>query len=37
MLALPFFLIRVGLKGTLLIGMAAWVARYLLFSLGRRK
>ena len=34
MLALPFFLTRVGLKGTLLIGMAAWVARYLLFSWG---
>ena len=34
MLAMPFFLNRVGLKGTLLIGMAAWVARYLLFSWG---
>ena len=34
MLAMPFFLTRVGLKGTLLIGMAAWVARYLLFSWG---
>ncbi len=34
MLAMPFFLTRVGLKGTLLIGMAAWVARYLLFGWG---
>ena len=34
MLAMPFFLTRVGLKGTLLIGMAAWVMRYLLFAWG---
>ncbi len=34
MLAMPFFLTRVGLKPTLLIGMAAWVARYLLFGWG---
>ena len=34
MLAMPFFLTRVGLKGTLLIGMAAWLMRYLLFSWG---
>src|SRR5690606_29248759 len=34
MLAIPFFLLRVGLKGTLLIGMAAWAVRYLLFSYG---
>ena len=34
MLAMPFFLTRVGLKTTLLIGMAAWVARYLLFGWG---
>ena len=34
MLALPFFLTRVGIKGTLMIGMAAWVIRYLFFAWG---
>lgn len=34
MLAIPFFLLRVGMKGTLLIGMAAWAARYLMFAFG---
>ena len=34
MLAIPFFLIRVGMKGTLLIGMAAWALRYVLFAFG---
>jgi MFS family permease len=34
MLAIPFFLLRVGMKGTLLIGMAAWAARYVLFAFG---
>ena len=32
MLAVPFFLHRWGMKGTLLIGMGAWAARYVLFS-----
>jgi nucleoside transporter len=34
MLAIPFFLLRVGMKGTLLIGMAAWAARYVMFAFG---
>lgn len=34
MLAIPFFLLRVGMKWTLLIGMAAWAARYLMFAFG---
>ena len=34
MLAIPFFLLRVGMKGTLLIGMAAWAVRYVMFALG---
>jgi nucleoside transporter len=34
MLALPFFLKRWGVRNILLIGMGAWVLRYLLFSLG---
>jgi nucleoside transporter len=34
MLAVPFFLARVGVKWTLLIGMLAWAVRYLLFALG---
>lgn len=31
---MPFFFIRLGIKKMLLIGMAAWVLRYLLFSYG---
>ena len=34
MLLLPFFFVRLGVKWTLLIGMAAWVARYILFAAG---
>jgi nucleoside transporter len=34
MLLMPFFFVRLGIKKMLLIGMAAWVARYLLFAYG---
>ncbi|MEW5976570.1 MAG: nucleoside permease [Acidobacteriota bacterium] len=34
MLVMPFFLSRLGVKKTLLIGMGCWVLRYLLFSFG---
>lgn len=34
MLLLPLFLKRYGLKTTLIIGMAAWAIRYLLFAYG---
>jgi nucleoside transporter len=34
MLAVPFFLKRVGMKWTLLMGMLAWAVRYVLFAFG---
>jgi len=34
MLLIPFFFRRLGVKWMILIGMLAWVVRYLLFSLG---
>ncbi len=34
MLAIPFFLLRFGMKRTLLIGMAAWAIRYVMFAFG---
>ena len=34
MLAMPLFFRRLGVKGMLLVGMAAWVGRYLLFAWG---
>jgi nucleoside transporter len=34
MLAVPFFLNRLGMKVTLLIGMLAWSVRYVLFAFG---
>ena len=34
MLLMPFFFVRLGVKKMLLVGMGAWVLRYLLFSFG---
>ena len=35
MLLLPLFLVRLGVKKTLILGMACWVARYVLFAYGQ--
>jgi nucleoside transporter len=34
MILMPWFLVRLGVKRMLLIGMATWTARYLLFAFG---
>jgi len=34
MFTLPFFFKRLGIKRTLMLGMLAWVARYLMFGYG---
>ncbi|MDA1093995.1 MAG: nucleoside permease [Acidobacteria bacterium] len=34
MLAMPLFFRRLGVKGMLLVGMGAWITRYLLFAWG---
>ena len=34
MLVMPFFFSRLGVKKMLLVGMAAWAVRYLLFAFG---
>jgi nucleoside transporter len=34
MLVMPLFFVRLGVKNMLLIGMAAWAARYVLFAFG---
>ncbi len=34
MVLMPFFFVRLGVKYMLLVGMLAWVARYLLFAFG---
>ena len=34
MLLMPWFIVRLGIKKMLLIGMAAWTTRYLLFAYG---
>ena len=34
MLVMPFFFVRLGVKWMLLVGMAAWTVRYVLFAFG---
>jgi MFS family permease len=34
MLVLPFFLVRLGVKWTLAVGMLAWTVRYVFFAFG---
>ena len=34
LLSLPWFFLKLGVKGVLLAGMVAWIARYALFALG---
>ena len=34
MLLMPLFFVRLGVKNMLLVGMAAWMARYMLFAYG---
>lgn len=34
MLLMPWFIVRLGIKRMLLVGMAAWTARYLMFAYG---
>ncbi len=34
MLLMPLFFVRLGVKGMLLVGMAAWALRYVLFAVG---
>jgi nucleoside transporter len=37
MLVMPFFFVRLGVKNMLLIGMACWTARYVLFAYGNNE
>jgi nucleoside transporter len=37
MLVMPFFFIRYGVKKMIMIGMAAWILRYLLFAYGNNE
>jgi len=37
MLVMPFFFIRLGIKRMIMIGMAAWILRYLMFAFGNNE